>query len=59
MYGQQKRRKESYRLLGKLPLRTLKIAVKKIAEEDRPKYILGVVCMGIVSFCVIRFIGIK
>lgn len=38
--NQQKRRRELYQILGELPRRNLKISAKKIAEEDRSKYIL-------------------
>lgn len=40
MQNQQKRRKELYRLLGKLPKRDLKISVRKITEEEKANYIL-------------------
>lgn len=35
----EKRRRELYLLLGKLPKRNLKISVRKIAEEDSAKYL--------------------
>lgn len=40
MQNQQKRRKELYRLLGKLPGRDFKISARKITEEEKPRYIL-------------------